>query len=174
MAPSGAALARLITQEVSSKTGPVIELGPGTGVFTAQLHERGVPPEKLTLIEFTPEFAERLKARFPSVRVLTMDAARLAILERTEQAGAVISGLPLLSMPPRKVMAILSGAFSHLRPGGAFFQFTYGPRCPVPKAILERLHLRATKVGGSMLNIPPAAVYRIGQRRLYSGGSLAV
>jgi len=38
-----------------------------------------------------------------------------------------------MTMSPRKVMSILSGAFSHMRPTGSFYQFTYGPRCPVPR-----------------------------------------
>ena len=34
IAPSGAALADLITREITASTGPVLELGPGTGAFT--------------------------------------------------------------------------------------------------------------------------------------------
>lgn len=39
--------------------------------------------------------------------------------------AAVISGLPLLSMTPHKVVTILTAAFSYLKPGAAFYQFTY-------------------------------------------------
>lgn len=77
----------------------------------------------------------------------------------------MISGLPVLSMPPRKVIAILRGAFGYLRQGGAFYQFTYTSRCPIPKPILDRLGLRATRVGSTLRNIPPAAVYRIARHR---------
>jgi phosphatidylethanolamine/phosphatidyl-N-methylethanolamine N-methyltransferase len=42
-----------------------------------------------------------------------------------------------------------------------FYQFTYGPRCPLPATLLERLNLRAQRVGSALLNLPPAAVYRI-------------
>jgi len=94
-----------------------------------------------------------------------MDASRLRNLEFQTTVDAVISGLPLLSMPTRKIMFILEGAFSHLKEGGAFYQFTYGPRCPVARPILERLGLRATLIGRAMLNIPPASVYRITRRR---------
>ncbi len=105
--------------------------------------------------------------RFPEARVRQMDAARLreAALFRTATVGAVISGLPVLSMPPRKVIGILAGAFGYLRPGGAFYQITYGPRCPIPKAILDRLGLKATRVGSTLRNVPPATVYRISRRR---------
>lgn len=167
VAPSGAALSRLMVAGISEQTGPVIELGPGTGVFTRALIARGVPEENLVLIEYGDEFAERLGRRFPAAKTFRMDAARLKhekVLEKA-RAGAVISGLPLLSMPLRKVMAVLDGAFAHLRPDGSFYQFTYGPRCPVARPVLDRLGLKAHHVGHTFANIPPAAVYRI-QRRV--------
>jgi phosphatidylethanolamine/phosphatidyl-N-methylethanolamine N-methyltransferase len=163
VAPSSQALARLITSGLSERTGPVVELGPGTGVFTRALLERGVRPEDLVLVEAQPDFAEALRLRFPDVRTLCMDAARL----RTHAPfgdrpiGAVVSGLPVLSMPPRQVLAILKGSFDRMAPDGAFHQFTYGPRCPVRPEILARLDLEATRVGRTLANIPPAAVYRI-------------
>jgi len=166
IAPSGQALASLITSEISSDTGPVIELGPGTGVFTRALIERGVRQEDLALIEFGSEFATALHYHYPRARTLWMDAARLKSVDLFDgrQAGAVVSGLPLLSMQPRKVMSILSGAFSKLKPEGAFYQFTYGPLCPVPRRMLDHLGLVADRIGGTLANLPPAAVYRLYQR----------
>ena len=163
IAPSGRALAELMTSEISHETGPVIELGPGTGVFTRALLARGVPAENLALIEFGSEFAVALQARYPAARTLWMDAARLNTVELFdgELAGAVVSGLPLLSIPPRKVMAILIGAFGKMRLDGAFYQFTYGPRCPVPPRLMDQLGLEAERIGGTLANLPPAAVYRI-------------
>lgn len=166
IAPSGNALAEIITQDITPDTGHVIELGPGTGVFTAKLLERGVHPEDLTLVEYGSEFATHLQLRFPETRVLWMDAARLKTVDlcNCRPVGAVVSGLPLLSMSTRNVSSILDGAFAHLKQGGAFYQFTYGPQCPVARPILDRLNLRATLVGRTFLNVPPAAVYRISRR----------
>jgi phospholipid N-methyltransferase len=79
-------------------------------------------------------------------------------------AGAVISGLPLLLMPPSKVLAILDAAFWHLRADGVLYQFTYGPRSPVSRAILDPLGLKATRAGMTLANVPPAMVYRICRR----------
>ncbi|WP_240610051.1 class I SAM-dependent methyltransferase [Billgrantia endophytica] len=164
--PSGRALASLITSEISARTGPVIELGPGTGVFTRALIERGVAQENLALIEYDATFAARLERRFERAHTVCMDAARLKKAELFEgmQAGAVISGLPLLSMPPRKVMAILDGVFARLRSDGALYQFTYGPNCPIPRALLDRLGLKALRIGHTFANVPPASVYRIVRR----------
>lgn len=163
IAPSSKALAALMTSEIEMQHAPVLELGPGTGVFTKALIARGLDPEALTLIELDAEFASLLRARFPQAQVLEMSAARLRVqqLFGGRKAGAAISGLGLLSMPPRMVMAILAGTFFHLRPEAAFYQFTYGPRCPVPRPMLIRLGLRAERIGGTFRNLPPASVYRI-------------
>ncbi|HSI57217.1 MAG TPA: methyltransferase domain-containing protein [Ideonella sp.] len=166
IAPSGDALARVMTHEITGRSGPVVELGPGTGAFTRALLSRGVKEKDLTLVESCDAFAERLQRRFPAARVLRMDATRLrrAGLFEPASVGAVVSGLPLLSMSPRQVLAVLEAAFGCLRADGALYQFTYGPRCPVPRAILERLDLRASRVGTVLLNVPPAAAYRISRR----------
>ena len=163
--PSGRALAELITSEISPATGPVIELGAGMGVFTRALLARGVAEEKLALIDDRDDFVRRLTFRFPLTQLHHMDATRLRDVELFGgAAGAVISGLPLLSMPPKKVIAILEGAFGHLRADGAFYQFTYGPLCPVRRTVLDRLGLKATRIGRTVANVPPAAVYRIRRR----------
>lgn len=166
IAPSGAALADLITREISATTGPVLELGPGTGAFTYKLLKRGVRQQDLTLVEYGSDFMKILQLRFPSARVLWMDAGRLTTERLYDGApvGAVVSGLPLLNMSTRKVISIVSGAFSYVRPGGAFYQFTYGMSCPVPRPVLDRLGLRARLVDRALLNVPPAAVYKLTRR----------
>lgn len=166
IAPSGDALARLITREIDLHHAPVLELGPGTGVFTRALIERGLNPTDLTLIEFGAEFADLLRARYPQARVVHADAARImpGDLFPDATAGAAVSGLGLLSMPPRTVLRILANAFDCLRPGASLYQFTYAARCPVPRPILDRLGLKARRIGGTVRNIPPASVYQIIRR----------
>lgn len=166
IAPSSTALANLITHEISADSGPVLELGPGTGVFTRALLARGVRERDLILVEHRPDFAGLLRHRFPAARVHHMDATRLSDADLVEHSvvGNVVSGLPLLSMKPKKVIAILAGAFRYLRPGGTFYQFTYGPSCPVSRRILDRFDFKAARIGGTLLNTPPASVYRISRR----------
>lgn len=167
VAPSSASLSRLITQEIAPSDGPVLELGAGTGVFTKALLARGIAEANLTIVEHEPEFANLLQARFPEARVIQVDAARISKhdLFAVADVGTVVSGLPLLSMSPRKVLAILSDAFSYMRPTGSFYQFTYLPRCPVSRLVLDRLGLKATRVGTTLWNLPPAAVYRFSRRQ---------
>ena len=167
MVPSGPALAAAITAPISPDSAPVIELGPGDGAFTRALVDRGVPQRRLALIEQSPRFADTLRKRFPDASVFCMDAAALGSVDvfPGEGAGAVVSGLPFLLMSPRKVSAILGGAFERLRPDGTLYQFTYGPGLPVPRAVLDRLGLTATLIGRTLANIPPAAIYRIQRSR---------
>jgi phosphatidylethanolamine/phosphatidyl-N-methylethanolamine N-methyltransferase len=163
LAPSGASLARLMTREITAAHAPVIELGAGTGAFTRALLARGVAEEALVLVEANERFARLLRARFPRARVLQLDATRLRHIDLAGGglAGCVVSGLPLLSMSPRRIAAVLGGAFAHLPARAAFYQFTYGPLCPVPARILRRLALTATCIGRTLANLPPARVYRI-------------
>jgi phospholipid N-methyltransferase len=164
--PSGDALARLITKGIDASHAPVIELGAGTGVFTRALIARGVDESHLTLIDSGPNFLKMLRERFPRAHVVEADASRLVGhgLYPQGSVGAVVSGLPLLSMSPRKIMGVLTDSFLYLREDGAFYQFTYGPRCPVPKQILERLGLQQKRIGRTLRNLPPATVYRITRR----------
>ena len=163
VAPSGRALAQLITADLPRSNKPIIELGPGTGTFTQAMLARGISEERLALVETDPAFAQALRLRFPRARVLTMDAAHLGDLAGLfdEPADAIVSGLPLLSLPADDVAAILRGAFRHLRPGGSMYQFTYLPRCPVPWRLMYQLDLEAERIGSAWANIPPAFVFRL-------------
>lgn len=166
VAPSGRALASLITSEISASTGPVIELGSGTGSFTRALLRRGVREIDLTLIEYGSDFVRLLQNRFPNSRVLWMDAGWLSRVSLFDGApvGAVVCGLGLLNIKEEKIAEIIRGAFRFIRPDGAFYLFTYGPRCSVPQDILDELNLEARHVGRTIKNIPPASVYKLSRR----------
>lgn len=136
IAPSGRQLARAMAMQVDPELpGAVVELGPGTGVITRALIERGISEDRLILIEFNREFAVLLRKRFPKARVLEGDAFALARTLRgmgEAPLAAVVSGLPLFNQPMYRRLKLLAQALSVCDPRGAFIQFSYHLLPPVP------------------------------------------
>ncbi|ENZ95156.1 phospholipid N-methyltransferase [Xanthomonas fragariae LMG 25863] len=167
--PSGRALASTITSELSERTGRVLELGPGTGVFTRAMIDKGVREKNLILLEYNQTFSSLLKQRFPHATLRQMDVCNLESVPRFDGScvDAVVCGLGFLNMPAHQVAAIVRGAFMHLKPGGRMYLFTYGFKCSVPAHILDALDLEAVRIGRTYWNIPPATTYRL-RRRSYT------
>src|ERR1041385_3347771 len=158
--PSSKALARTMARYVdTTATGPVIELGPGTGPVTEAMVERGVDPARLILVEFNPDFCRLLRTRYPRATVVQGDAYRLRRLLEThvaEPAAAVVSGLPLVTKPLRTRLRLISDAMSLLAEGAPFVQFTYAMLPPIPK---ELSGVRAESSELIWMNLPPARVW---------------
>ncbi len=158
--PSGKALCAAMAGAVDpSVPGPIIELGPGTGVVTEALLARGISPERLILIEFSPEFARLLRARYPHLHIIEGDA--YAIADHVRRLGlappaAVVSSLPLLTQPPAKRVDLLQSALRLMRPDGVFVQFTYGRVSPIP---LAGTGIPAKVTKRIWMNIWPALVW---------------
>ncbi len=157
--PSGPALAEMMARGIDlSVPGPIIELGPGTGVVTRALLNRGIEPGRLILVEFNPTFCALLSERFPGMRIVKGDAYQLAATLRENldaPAAAVVSSLPLLTKPEPMRTALLTEAFNLMAPDGLFVQFTYGLTSPVRRN-------RAFEAEGSprvWRNFPPARVW---------------
>ena len=158
--PSSRALARTMARYVDPQaSGPVIELGPGTGPVTEALVQRGIDPKRLILVEFNPDFCRLLRTRYPAATVVQGDAYRLrSLLEATvrEPAAAVVSGLPLVTKPLRTRLRLISEAIGLMAPGAPFVQFTYAMVPPIPKA-LTGIKAEASEL--IWMNLPPARVW---------------
>jgi phosphatidylethanolamine/phosphatidyl-N-methylethanolamine N-methyltransferase len=158
--PSSKALARTMARYVDPQSsGPVVELGPGTGPVTAALVEHGIDPARLILVEFNPAFCQLLRMRYPTATVVQGDAYRLRrLLENTvhDPAAAIVSGLPLVTKPPRTRLRLIADAMALLKPGAPFVQFTYAMVPPISKAF-SGLHTECSEL--IWLNLPPARVW---------------
>lgn len=165
--PSGTAVSSLITRAIDVSHAPVLELGPGTGSFTRAILARGVRPQDLTLVETNSEFCALLQREFPGVHVHCMNAADIARsdLFSGRQVGAVVCGVPFLLLKPDEALAILESVFAVMRPDAALYQVTYGFTHPFPRDVLRELDLVATHMGRTLMNAPPASVYRLMRRR---------
>jgi len=160
VAPSGPVLARRMASYVDpAGTGPVIELGPGTGAITAALVSRGVDPRRLVLVEYSVDFCRLLRERFPTATVVHGDAYTL---NRTlagrlnEPADALVSGLPLMTRPEPIRLKLLNDALALMKPGAPFVQFTYSVTSPIP---MKSSVFTAEPSERIWRNIPPARVW---------------
>ena len=159
VSPSSRFLARAMAEGLGPNSGRVVEFGPGTGRLTQAILAAGVRPADVSVFELDADFVQHLRRDFPGIDVFHLGADRAD--EKVEPGvGAVVSGLPLLSMPGPVREAIVSAAFRILAPGAPLIQFTYGPNSPLPPAMLKRLGLRVEPGRKVWLNLPPARVYR--------------
>jgi phosphatidylethanolamine/phosphatidyl-N-methylethanolamine N-methyltransferase len=158
--PSGKILARVMAGYVDpNSTGPVVELGPGTGPVTEALVEAGVDPARLVLVEFNPAFCRILQKRYPEATLVQGDAYSMRRLLETllvQPAAAVVSGLPLVTKPIRMRWRLIRDAFDLMVPGAPFVQFTYSVASPLPKR-LGGFTAEASK--RIWMNLPPARVW---------------
>jgi phosphatidylethanolamine/phosphatidyl-N-methylethanolamine N-methyltransferase len=161
VSPSGRMLARAMAGFIDPyRTGPIIELGPGTGPVTEALIRRGIAAERLILIEYDPAFCKLLARRFPGATVIRGDAYDLkTVLDRTDgtPAAAIVSSLPLLTKPESQRLALLEQGFALMRPDGVFVQFTYGLVSPMPARHGDGF--AAESAPPVWLNLPPARVW---------------
>jgi len=158
--PSSRVLARAMARYVDPQSsGPIIELGPGTGPVTEALVRRGVDPARLILVEFNPDFCRLLRSRYPAATVVQGDAYRLRRLLGdyvAKPAAAVVSGLPLVTKPLRTRLRLISEAMTLLAEGAPFVQFTYAMLPPIPR---ELSGVRAESSELIWMNLPPARVW---------------
>jgi phosphatidylethanolamine/phosphatidyl-N-methylethanolamine N-methyltransferase len=158
--PSGRVLARTMAQYVDIySTGPVVELGPGTGAITNALIERGVDQKRLVLVEYNPGFCALLRDRYPHAKVVQGDAYKLRdslwnVL--STPASAVVSGLPLVTKPMLTRLKLIRDAFLALAPGAPFVQFTYSVAPPIPKSLPGVSTEASERI---WMNLPPARVW---------------
>lgn len=163
VAPSSPQLARLMASKVDPETpGYVVELGPGTGVVTHALLDRGIDAERIVSIEYNGDFCKLLRQRFPRVHFVHGDAYRMrhavaSVVGHAERPlAAVVSSLPLFTRPLPERQRLLDECFEMMRPGAPFIQFSYALVPPVPQSA-GRFEIERT--GWIMRNLPPARVW---------------
>lgn len=160
VAPSGKALSRLMASYADpDDPRPVLELGPGTGVVTAALIERGIPAEKIVAVEFNSTFCRMLSQRFTGLTVVHGDAYNLAATLPSEQSGpfsTVISSLPLITRPPEIRRAFVEQVLALSAPDRPLVQFSYSLFPPV-RPVPGRFTTECSK--WVIMNLPPARVW---------------
>ncbi|MGB3388010.1 MAG: class I SAM-dependent methyltransferase [Pseudaminobacter sp.] len=138
---------------------PVLELGPGTGVVTRAILKRGIKPQDVYAVEYSPEFVDHVRKNFAGVNVIQGDAFDLGGT-LGEKAGltfdCAISAVPLLNFPMIRRVAYVNDLLDRLPPGRPVIQITYGPLSPVPARHGEYTVEHFDFV---IRNIPPAQLW---------------
>ncbi len=160
VSPSGPDLARRMAKFIEiERSGPILEIGPGTGVVTKAILERGIAPSRLAALEFNPEFCQLLRRRYPDMAVVEGDAYHLSETLAEVEPGSlasIVSSLPLFTRPKEDRRALLMDAFKLLQPGAPFIQFSYAL---VPPIAPEVSGFSVERTGWIVLNLPPARVW---------------
>jgi len=138
---------------------PVLELGPGTGVVTSAILERGIAPNQLWSIEYAPEFFNHLKNKWPDIKLVLGDAFNLDAT--LGDGGAMrfdcaISGLPLLNFPMHQRIDFLNGLLKRLPAGRPVIQLCYGFSSPIDVTGTSIVACRRDFV---LRNVPPAHIW---------------
>jgi phosphatidylethanolamine/phosphatidyl-N-methylethanolamine N-methyltransferase len=158
--PTGAPMARKMASIINIGSGlPVLEIGPGTGTITKAILETGLPPEKLWSVEYSKEFSDNLRAKFPTIHVVQGDAFDLSATLKTEKSlifDCAISALPLLNFPISTRVAFVEEVLDRLPRGRPLIQFSYGPKSPVPPGLGSYTVKRLCMI---FRNIPPAQLW---------------
>ncbi|SDG72907.1 Phospholipid N-methyltransferase [Sinosporangium album] len=175
VAPSSRKLAQAVTTPLPESGDPVIvELGPGTGPFTAEIQRRLGGRGHHLAVEINAPMARVLAERYPRVDVVVGDACELPKMLADRglgQADVIVSGLPWAAFPRALQLRLMSAVTGVLAAGGAFTTFAYVHALPMTTAKRFRRLLTTTfeEVVASRTvwgNLPPAFVYNARRARV--------
>jgi phosphatidylethanolamine/phosphatidyl-N-methylethanolamine N-methyltransferase len=145
----------------------ILELGPGTGAFTAAIQDAMPEGSHYLGIEINTAFADQLRSRFTGMNFEVAGAQEFdfkTYLIGKPPIDVIVSGLPWTAFPPSLQEAILSNVLPHLSQGGRFATFAYFGFHLLPSGRrfrqLLKQHLTGVKTSQVVWpNIPPAFVY---------------
>lgn len=161
VAPSSRFLVNKMCSQIDFKNAKVIlELGPGTGVFTRELLDRMTKDCKLFVFELNNEFYNMLKSEFDDPRIVLLnrsaDEINLVLEEyNIKKVDAVLSSLPLAVLPDRIKKKIVISSWFALNEGGKYLQYQYSLNA---KKLLQ-MKFGRLKIHFVPVNVPPAFVY---------------
>ena len=132
IAPSSQRLAAAMVGRIDfARARAIVELGPGTGVFSAAVLagiRRAGSATRFLAVERDPEFATALAAKLGADHVAHGDAAALAELCAARGISAVdyvVSGLPWAAFPAALQDTLMAQVRDVLAPDGGFATFAY-------------------------------------------------
>jgi phospholipid N-methyltransferase len=138
----------------------IVEIGPGTGVFTKKIIEKLALNSRLIVFELNTLFFEQLKTEISDSRVTIINDSAENLSKHLSNLGLettdyIISSLPLSNFPLRFIARLLKQFNTVLTKPGKYVQFQYSLGA---KGIIERTFSKV-EISFTPLNLPPAFVY---------------
>lgn len=161
MTPSSRFLAAKMLNHIPiTEAKVVVELGPGTGVFTEKILENLGENTQLIVVELNDDFFNTLQNKFqhPNLHLKHGSADQIGIYLKElgfEKADLIISSLPLANFPSELRNNVIETAKNCLDDKGKFVQFQYSLQSL--KTLKRNFH--SVKVDFTAFNFPPAFVY---------------
>lgn len=161
LAPSSRFLVKKMCDKIDFATADtIIELGPGTGVFTLELLKRAKPTCRIFLFELNLSFYELLKEKItdPRIVLLNKSADQLDIVRSEygiKNVDAILSSLPLAVISDQIKKKILVKSYEALRCGGVYVQYQY----TLASKKLIKMCFPKMKMAFTTINLPPAFIY---------------
>jgi len=144
-------------------SGPVIEVGAGTGRLTRSLLKKGLSPDTLAAIELDPDLCSFLKNSLPEINTIEGDARQIKQLipiDWVGQVAAVVSVIPLMYLPLASRREIVENCFSVMGKKGIFLQVTYSSYSPLQAVDkLLGLPVKTQRLGALWRNLPPGFIW---------------
>lgn len=167
IAPSSKKLAALVVEKAQLKEAKsVVELGPGTGVFSKEIISRISKNTVYFAIEINDNFVEDLAKKFPELKVCHNSAENIKKCLQENKLSCcdrVVSGLPWTAFETGFQKKLVEKIHDVLEDGGIFVTFCYYPLNYLPggKSFKTMLNEYFPQVIESEIvcNIPPAFVY---------------
>lgn len=161
VAPSSRFLVRSMCDKIDfEQVDVVLELGPGTGVFTKELLRRARADSRVILFEINATFYQQLVDTFCDERLTILHRSADRIQDALREMGVgkadvILSSLPLAVIPTATRDHIVQQSYENLKQGGTYVQYQYSLSA---KKLLEKTFgkIQTTFVP---INVPPAFVY---------------
>lgn len=167
IAPSSKQLSKLIIDSAEiEENDVVVEVGPGTGVFTREILEHVSDNGRYIGVEINEEFVNHLRQQYQESLFHHGDAADIVsylAMDGYDTCEKVISGLPWVNFTESKQLKLLQSIHQALSKDGVFVAFSYTlfhhlPRGKTFQSSLKKIFSEVKRTN-TVLNLPPAFVY---------------
>jgi phospholipid N-methyltransferase len=135
--PSSSHLAKAISRQIPkgsfsdrAQRRLILEVGPGTGVFSDKIIKRMGKKDELHLVEFDPKFCQTLQEKYKKLTNVKVINISITEYSPKEKYDYIVSGLPLNAFQATFVKCVFDKFMNIIKPGGkmSYFEYLFLPR----------------------------------------------